>query len=128
LFLMFLNLEKKKRKSIQFFYIFSGFSWIFLNLVDFVKGFWAVKREYVRKLLSQFCVSRHHPMFGFIYSLLILSEINIVLSGRSLCFLSPIVYIIVYSVVCQVAVLPSSNSLSIVYSALYSLSPIYSCL
>ena len=82
----------------------------------------------MKKLLSQFCVSRHHPMFGFIYSLLILSEINIVLSGRSLCFLSPIAYIIVYSVVCQVAVLPSSNSLSIVYSVLYSFPPIYSCL
>jgi len=60
--------------------------------------------------------------------LLILSEVDIVLSGREHSNLPPTVCIIVYSVVCQVAALPFSNSLSIVYSVLYSLPPIYSCL
>jgi len=47
-----------------------------------------------------------------------------VLSGRLLCSLPPTVCIIVCSVVCQVDVLPSSNSFSIVYSALYFLPPV----
>jgi len=47
-----------------------------------------------------------------------------VLSSRSLHSLPPTVCIIVYSVVCQVTVLPFSNSLSIIYSILYSLPPV----
>ena len=43
------------------------------------------------------------------------------MSGKLLCSLSPTVYIIVCSIVCQVAALPSSNSFSIVYSMLYFL-------
>ena len=46
------------------------------------------------------------------------------LSGRLLCSLPPTVCIIVCSVVCQVDVLPSSNSFSIVYSTLYFLPPV----
>jgi len=109
LFWMFLNLEEKKRKSIKFFYIFSGFSWIFLNLVDFIEGFWAVERRHIRKLLSQFCVSRHHPIFGLAYSLwwgfhlglqpnlnplLIVSLVDIVLSIRLLHSLPPTVLVL----------------------------------
>ena len=46
------------------------------------------------------------------------------LSGRLLCSLPPTVCIIVCSVVCQVDVLPSSNSFSIVCSTLYFLPPV----
>ena len=70
--------------------------------------------------------SFHLGLWPNLNPLLILSEVDIVLSIRSLCSLPPTVYIIVYSVVCQIAMLFSSNSLSIVYSVLYSLPPIFS--
>ena len=70
--------------------------------------------------------SFHLGLWPNLNPLLILSQVDIVLSIRSLCSLPPTVYIIVYSVVCQIAMLFSSNSLSIVYSVLYSLPPIFS--
>ena len=66
----------------------------------------------------------HLGLWPNLNPLLILSQVDIVLSGRLLCSLPPTVCIIVCSVVCQVAMLPSSNSFSIVYSALYFLPPV----
>jgi len=75
---------------------------------------------YVKKLISQFCVSRHHPTFSLVYSLeqgfylglwpnlnplLILSGVNIVLSGRLLYSLSPTVCVTVYNIVYQITML-----------------------
>ena len=56
--------------------------------------------------------------------LLILSPVDIILSGRLLYSLPLIVYAIVYSIICQVTALSFFNSFSIVYSVLYFLPPI----
>ena len=65
----------------------------------------------------------HLGLWPNLNSLLILSKVDIVLSGRLLCSLPPTVCVIVCSIVCQVTTLLSSNSFSIVYSTLYLLPP-----
>jgi len=83
------------------------------------------------KVLAKHWLSSYYSIWGFylglqpnLNPLLILSKVDIVLSIRLLCSLPPIVCVIVYNVVCQVTVLPSSNNFSIIYSALYFLSPV----
>ena len=137
------NVCSKGLGQLQIYPILFQFIWIFLNFIKSYGIYWVKKESMWKSCLVSSMSVDIISTFGLTYSLewgfylglqpnlnplLILSKVYIVLSVRLLCSLSPTVYVIVYSVVCQVTVLPSSNSLSIVYSVLYSLSPIYSCL
>ena len=98
----------------QFFPIYLNFYWIYLNLFEF----YGIFQESVwRKLLGQFWVSCHHPTFGLAY---IVDKVFIQAFGLAcevyvevslLCSLPTTVCEVADSVVCQVAMLPSFNSL-----------------
>ena len=99
----------------------SNFISIYPNLFEFLLNlfeFYGIFQESMwKKLLGQFWVSSHHPMFGLMY---ILDKVFIQASSLAcevcvkvspLCFLPTTVYKTANSVVCQVAMLPSFNSL-----------------